>query len=149
MVWPDILHRDADLAVRLEPAYSRAVSSARIDDNERPPLEIDLDALGWNDPHERIIHRIIERAAIHDQFGGILQNMRRRLGNVLPILIAAPTQDIQEQHASLSRIDHVFYGGGDKPRHRAARQHWFVYRHGPIPLSRDLIQCASAHGRLI
>jgi hypothetical protein len=57
---------------------------------------------------------LIQLAAIDDQLGRILQNMRRGLGNVFPILVTAPTHDIQEQNAPLSGIAHVFHGRGDK-----------------------------------
>ena len=40
------LERDADLAIRLEPADPGAVPSSRINDNERPAQRIDLDARG-------------------------------------------------------------------------------------------------------
>ena len=39
------LHRDADFAVRLEPADSRTMPGARIDHDERPPVEINFDVL--------------------------------------------------------------------------------------------------------
>jgi hypothetical protein len=108
-------HRDADFAVRLEAADSRTMPGARIDHDERPPVEIDFDVFGRNDAHKRIIDRFIELAAIDDQLGGILQDMRRRLGNVFPILIAAPTHDVKEQHGPLSGVDHILYGRGDEP----------------------------------
>jgi hypothetical protein len=37
------------------------------------------------------------------------------LGDVFPILIAALTQNIQEQNAALAGIHHVLYGRSDKP----------------------------------
>ena len=98
------LHRDADLAVRLEPANSRTMPGARVDDDERPPLVIDFDVLGRNDAHQHIVHRLIQLAAVSDQFGGILQDMRRSLRDVFPILIAALAQDVQEQDAALARV---------------------------------------------
>ena len=76
---------------------------------------IDFDVLGRNDAHQRIVDRLIQLAAVDDQFGGILQDMRRGLRDVLPILIAALTHDVQEQDAALARIHHVFDGRGDKP----------------------------------
>ena len=109
------LHCDADFAVRLEPADSRTMPGARIDHDERSPIEINFDVFGRNDAHQRIIDRFIQLAAVNDQFGGILQDMRRRLRDVFPILIAASTQDVQEQNAALARIHHVLYGRSDKP----------------------------------
>src|SRR3954454_6810758 len=108
-------HRDADFAVRLESADSRTMPGARIDHDERPPVEINFDVFGRNDAHKRIIDRLIELAAIDDQLGGILQNMRRGLSSVFPVLIAAPPHNVQEQHRSLSGVDQVLYGRGDEP----------------------------------
>jgi hypothetical protein len=42
-------------------------------------------------------------------------SMRRRLGDMLAVLIAPLAQEIQEQHGALSCIDHVFDGIGDEP----------------------------------
>ena len=78
-------------------------------------FEIDFDTLGRNDAHQRVVDRLVQLAAVDDQFGGILQDMRRGLGDVFAILVAALTHDVQEQHAALSGIDHVFHGRGDKP----------------------------------
>jgi hypothetical protein len=39
------LHRDADLAVCLEAADSRTMTRARIDHDERPSFEVNLDTL--------------------------------------------------------------------------------------------------------
>ena len=108
-------HRNADFAVRLESPDSRTMPGTGIDHDERSPVEINFDVFGRNDAHQRIIHRFIQLAAVDDQFGGILQDMRRRLRDVFPILIAALTQDIQEQDAALTRIQHVLYGRSGKP----------------------------------
>jgi hypothetical protein len=108
-------HRNADFTVRLESPDSRTMPGAGIDHDERTPVEINFDVFGRNDAHERIIHRFIQLAAVDDQFGGILQDVRRRLRDVFPILIAASTQDVQEQDAALARIHHVLYGRSDKP----------------------------------
>jgi len=108
-------HRNADFAVGLETSDSRTMPGAGIDDDERPAVEIYFDAFRRNDAHERIIYRFIELAAVNDQFGGILQDMRRRLRDVFPILIAASTQDVQEQDAPLASVHHELYGRSDKP----------------------------------
>ncbi len=131
-------HRDADFAVRLEPADSRAMPGARIDHDERPPVHIDFDVLGWNDAHQRIIDRLIQLATVDDQFGGILQDVRCRLSDLFPVLVAAPAHDVQEQDAPLPRIHHVFYRRSDEARHGAARQRCFVHRHVSSSLSPSL-----------
>src|SRR4051794_41925002 len=51
------LHCYADFAVRLETTYTRAVASARIDDDKRTALEVDLCSGRGSDAHQRIIHR--------------------------------------------------------------------------------------------
>src|SRR5258706_11188786 len=69
------LHRDADFAVRLEPADARTMAGARIDHDERSPVQSDFDVFGRNDAHQRIIYRLIQLAAVDDQLGSILQDM--------------------------------------------------------------------------
>jgi hypothetical protein len=66
-------------------------------------------------PHQGIIYRFIQLAAVDDQLGSVLQDMRRRLRNMFPVLIASSTQNVQEQDTALARIHHVLYGRCDKP----------------------------------
>src|SRR6478752_9168008 len=116
------LHRDADLAVGLEPTDAWTVPGARINHDERPPRGIDLDA-GWrDDADKRVIDRLVQLAAIDDQFGRILQNVWGSLRDVLPILVAAPAHHIEKQYAPLFSIDHVFDGRGDETGHRTTGQ---------------------------
>jgi hypothetical protein len=79
------------------------MAGARIDHDERSPIEINFDAFGRNDAHKGIIHRLIQLAAVDEQFRGILQDMWRRLRDVFPVLIAASAQNVQEQDAALAR----------------------------------------------
>jgi len=109
------LHGDANLAVGLEAADAGTVTGARIDHDEGPALHIDLDALGRNDAHQRIVDRLFQLAAVDDQFGGITQHMRRGLGDMFPVLIAALAHDVQKQHAALPGIEHIFHGLGNDP----------------------------------
>ena len=110
------LERDADLAVRLEPADARAVPGARIDDNERPAQRIDLDSCGRNDAHQGIIDRSLQAAAVDDELDFVLEHMRRSLREMLAVLIAALAHDVPEQHGPLRRIDHVFHGRSKQPK---------------------------------
>ncbi len=110
------LEGDADLAVGLEAADARAMAGARIDDDERPARRIDLNALRRNDPHEPIVDRPLQRAAVNDELDLVIEHMRRSLGQMLAILIAALAHDVPEQHAPLRRIDHVFHGGSKQPK---------------------------------
>jgi hypothetical protein len=107
------LHRDADLAVGLEAADPRAVTGARIDHDERPALLIDLDAFRRDDPHQRIVDRLLQLAAVDDQLRRVTQHMRGRLGHMIPILVAALAHDVEEQHAALPCVDHVFHRVGN------------------------------------
>ena len=102
------LHRDADLAVGLEAADTGSVTGARIDHDERPALQIDFHALGRDDAHQHIVDRLFQLAAVDDQFRGVAQDMRRGLRDVLTVLVAPLAHDVEEQHAALSGIDHVF-----------------------------------------
>ena len=73
------LERNADLTVRLEAANARAMSGARIDDDERPALRIDLDALRRNDPGQDVIDRALEGAAVEDQLDAVVEHVGRIL----------------------------------------------------------------------
>ena len=142
-------HRNAYLAVSLESTDSRAVTSTGIDYDERPPLDIYLYVVWRNNADQRIVDGFDQFSTIDDQFGSVLQYMRRCLCDVLTILIAALAHDVQEQHTPLPRIDHVFHCRGNKPGHGAARQVWRFRRHVPTSSSRKLIQRASRHATLI
>src|SRR5262249_42461282 len=61
----------ADLAVSLEAGDARPMPSARIDDNERTPRRVDVDALRRDDASKRVIDRPFERAAIDHDLGPI------------------------------------------------------------------------------
>jgi hypothetical protein len=104
------LHRDAYLAVCLETADSRTMTRARIDHDEGPSFKVNLDALRRYDAHERVVDWLVQLTPVHDQFGGVLQDVWRSLCNVLMILVAATAQDVQEQDVALSRVAHVFDG---------------------------------------
>jgi len=106
------------------------MTRARIDHDERTALLVDLDALGRNDADQRIVDRLSELAPIDDEFGGVTQDIRRGLRDLLPVLVAALAQSVEEKHRALPRIHHVFHRVGDDPRHRPAWQVRFFQRHG-------------------
>ena len=116
------LHRDADLAVRLESADARPVAGTRIDHHERAALVIDLHAAWWCNAHQRVIDRLLKRPAVDDQLHGIVEDMRCGLGDVFAVLQSALTHDIEEQDAALSGIHQILESGCKEPGRRIARR---------------------------
>ena len=78
------LHRDADLAVGLEAADARAVAGARVDDDERPLPGVDLHPLGRDDAGEQVVDRAGEGAAVEDELGLVVEDVRRELARRAP-----------------------------------------------------------------
>ena len=110
------LEGDADLAVGLEAADAGAVPGARIDDDEGAPRRIDRHAFRRHDAHEGVIDRPRERAAVDDELGLVVEHVRRRLGEVLAVLVAALAQHVEEEEAALRGVDHVFEAGAKGPK---------------------------------
>src|SRR5262249_40957427 len=75
-----------------------------------------------NHPHQRIIDRMLEPAAVNEQLDLVVEHMGRRLRHVLAVLIAALTHDVPEQDTALRGIDHVVDGRskGAKQRGRSS-----------------------------
>jgi hypothetical protein len=90
------LHRHADFAVRLEAADARTVAGAGIDNDKRPGLGIDLHAFRRDDTHQDIIDRPFECPAVGNHVERIVEDVRRELGAVLPVLISALAQRVPE-----------------------------------------------------
>jgi hypothetical protein len=105
--------RDANLAVGLEPADAGAVPGAGVDDDEGPPRRIDLDACRRNHACEHVTDRPFERSAVHDELDFVFEHVRRGLGQMLAILVAALTHHVPEQDAALRGIDQEFHGRGE------------------------------------
>ena len=98
------LERDADFAVGLEAADAGTVPGARIDDDERPARRIDFDPPRRNDPHEAVVDRPIERAAVDDELDLVVEHVRSGLGQMFAILIAALAHHVPEQDAALRGV---------------------------------------------
>ena len=79
------LERHPDFTVGLEPADARAMSRARIDDNEWPAAWVDLDAFRRHHFHQRVVHRSFELAPIDQELHLVVQDVRRGLRDMLAI----------------------------------------------------------------
>src|SRR6516164_3771909 len=99
----------------LEGTDAGAMPGTRIDNDERPAQRIDSDALGRNDAYQGIVDRPLEGTAINEKLGLVIEHVRRSLGQVLAILVAALAHHVPEQHGALRRIDHVINGWGKRP----------------------------------
>ena len=102
------LHGNPDFTISLEAADTRPMSGARIHDDEWPASWIDLHTLRWDNAYQQVVDRSLERPAVHHQLGRIIKDMRNRLGEMVAILVSTLAHHIQEQHAALGGICHVF-----------------------------------------
>ena len=129
-------HRDADLAVGLEPADPRPMPGTRVDHDERPLLLIDDDAGRRGDADQPIVRRPRQLATVHHELGLEVEHMRCLLGHVLMVLIAALAQDVEEQDAALPRVHGVVEASGPGCHARCDRRLVLCFRHDLSPASR-------------
>ena len=113
-------HGNADFAVGLEAADARTMAGTRIHHHEWPARGIDLNSRRRNNAHQQVIHRPLQRPAVHHQLGLIVEDMRNLFGEMVAILVAALAHHVAEQDTALGRIRHVFEGGTEKTEGRAA-----------------------------
>ncbi len=106
-------HGHAYFAIRLEAADAWSVSGARIDDDERPGLRVDLHVFGRIDADEHVIDRPFEGAAIGDHFERIIENVRCKLGAMVAVLITALPQRVPKQDLPLDEIGCVLDSGAE------------------------------------
>ena len=98
------LQGNADFAVGLEAPDARAVPGARIDDRQTAAAsDVDFDAFGRDHAHEHVVDRPLERAAVDHQFDRVIKHVRRGLGEVLAVLIAALSHHVPEQDTVAER----------------------------------------------
>ena len=121
IAWVPGFKSDADLAVGLEAANTGAVAGARIDNDKWPARRIDLDAGRRDNPHKAVVDRLVELAAVDDEFDLIIEHVRSGFGQMLAILIAALPHHIPEQDAPLRGIDGVFDRGSKQIKRRRDR----------------------------
>jgi len=88
--------RDPDLAVVLHPADPGAMSGARVEHDERSLVLVGGCASRRDYPHQPVIHRPGQRAAVEHQFGFKAQHIRRLAGVVFDAVVAALPQHIQQ-----------------------------------------------------
>jgi hypothetical protein len=74
------LERDTDFTVSFEPPNPRAVSCARINDDEWPPRGIEFHTHRRQNPRERVVNRSIKLAAIDNEFHLIVEHVRGGFG---------------------------------------------------------------------
>ena len=110
------LEGDADLAVCLEAADAGAVPSAWVDHNKGAPSRIYRDTLRRDNAHEGVIDRPLKRAAVDHELGLVVEHVRRGLGQMLAILVAALAHHVEEDEAALCGIHHVVNRGSKGPK---------------------------------
>jgi hypothetical protein len=97
--------RHSDFTVSLEAAYTRAVPRARINDDKRPPLHVNVNTAGRDDPHECIAHWPLKRPPVGDELNLVLKNMRSSLGQMLAVMVPALPHDVPKEDVPLRSID--------------------------------------------
>jgi hypothetical protein len=83
------IHGHPYLTIGLETSDTWPMPRTRIDDDEGPSMSVDLYALWRNNPDQRIIDRLRQLPAVNDKLRCEVEDVRRRLSEVLAILIAA------------------------------------------------------------
>jgi hypothetical protein len=98
---------DADLAVGLEAADTGAMASARVDDDEWPPRQIDMNSRRRDDTRQGVVDRPIELAAVGDELDLVFEHMRDGFRQVRAVLVASLAQNVPKQYATLRRVNEV------------------------------------------
>jgi hypothetical protein len=113
------LEGHSDLTVSLEASNPGTMAGAGIDDDEWAPRWIDFNSGRWNDARECVIHWLMKPPAVDYKLDLIIKHMRRRLGEMLAILVAALAHDVPKQNATLRGIDAILDRGAEHAQRRA------------------------------
>src|SRR5262249_3506118 len=97
--------RHADFAVGFESADAGAMPGTWIDDNKRSASRVKLNRPRRDNPGPDVVDRPGEGPARDNKLRLVFKHVRRRLGQVFAILIAALAQRIEIQHATLRGVD--------------------------------------------
>jgi hypothetical protein len=99
--------RHPDLAVLLHAADARAVPGTRVENDERPLVRVEGDALWWDDAYQSVIHRPRQCPAVEHHLDFEAEDVRCLAGIVLCTIIAALPQHIEQQNSTLPSVDRV------------------------------------------
>jgi hypothetical protein len=102
------LERNADLAIHLEAADSRAVPGTRVDHHERAHSRVGgRVTLGRPDAHQRVVRGLLQAAPVDDDL--VVEHQHRRAAGslVFQILVAALAQYVEGQDGALPGVDDV------------------------------------------
>ena len=102
------LYRDADFTFGLESGNARAVSGARIDDDEGPLERVDRHGFWRDNAGQHIVDRAGKIVAVHHQLGLHAEHIGRLLGHVALVLISALAHDVCVEDAALPGIRQIF-----------------------------------------
>jgi hypothetical protein len=119
ITWMARFEGHTDLTVSLEASNPRTMAGTGIDDDEWTPRLIDFNSGRWNDAREYVIHWLIKPPAVDYKLDLIIEHMRRRLGEMLAILVAALVHDVPKQNATLRGIDAILDRGAEHAQRRA------------------------------
>ena len=97
----------ADFALRLETTDAGSLAGPRIDHHDGPFPRIDDNPWRGYNARERVVHWPGQRPTIHQHLMAEAQHRRQRPRSDLDLFIAALSQQIKEENATLERIDHV------------------------------------------
>ncbi len=97
----------SDLAVMLHSADTGSMAGARIEHDEGPLLRIDLEARRRRYVHQAVVHRPVEIPCVGDQVEREIEHIRRALGFMREMIVAAAPQGVEKEHAALPGIDPI------------------------------------------